>query len=67
MEIPRKRKSEQLTKEEHRAFLKYFQSFPTKLDAEDAIGVKRQVLDMVALKGSGSPETISLIRQKLSA
>lgn len=62
----RRRKSEKLTKDEHKAFLKYFHSFETKLDAEEKIGVKRQVLDLVALKGSGSPDTINTIRQKLN-
>lgn len=66
-EIARKRKSERLTKEEHRAFVKLFQSFKTKTDAQETFGVKRQVLDLVAIKGSGSPNTINTIRQKLTA
>ncbi len=63
--MDRKRKSEALLKEEHKAFIKYLNSFPTKIDAQFAIGVSRQVLDMVALRGSGSTETINTIRKKL--
>jgi hypothetical protein len=64
--IDRKRKSVQLTKEEHRAFVKYFRSFHTKTEAEEAIGVKRQVLDLVSIKGSGSPVTIQRIREMIN-
>lgn len=63
----RRRRSEALTPEEHKAFKKYLSTFPTKIDAQIAIGVKRQVLDLVAIKGSGSPETIRMIREKLTA
>lgn len=64
--MERKRRSEPLTKEEHKAFLKYLHTFPTKVDAQIAIGVKRQVLDLVAIKGTGSPDTIQAIRKKLN-
>ncbi len=63
--MDRKRKSEALSKEEHKVFTKYFNSFPTKIDAQFAIGVSRLVLDMVALRGSGSTDTINAIRRKL--
>jgi hypothetical protein len=63
----RKRRSESLSKEEHKAFVKFFQSFPTKVDAEIHFEIKRQVLDLVAIKGSGSPETISKIKAVLEA
>lgn len=67
MEIIRdgKRKSEKMSREEHRAFLKYVQSFPTKVDAAFAIGVSRPTLDGLIFKGSGRPDTIGLIRGKL--
>jgi hypothetical protein len=65
--MERKRRSESLSKEEHKAFIKFFHSFQTKLDAEEEIGIKRQVLDLVAIKGSGSPETIGKIRKALNA
>lgn len=63
----RKRKSEKLTKEEFQSLKKYVRTFPTIVDAAFAIGIHRNVLDMVLLKGSGSPETIGLVREKLSA
>jgi hypothetical protein len=63
--MERKRRSEQLSKEDHKAFIKYYHSFPTKIDAQIAFDVTRQVLDLVAIKGSGSPETIQKIREKL--
>lgn len=62
----RKRRSEALSKEEHKAFIKHYQSFPTKTDAEEYFGVKRQVLDLVVLKASASPETINKIRSTIS-
>lgn len=63
--MDRKRRSEPLTKEEHKAFLKYLKTFPTKTDAAIVFGVSRQVLDLVSIKGHGSPESIKLIREKL--
>jgi hypothetical protein len=62
----RKRRSEPLSKEEHKALLKYISTFPTKLDAAYAIGISRQVLDLVAIRGTGSPDSIRAIREKLS-
>jgi hypothetical protein len=63
----RKRRSESLSKDERRAFVKLFYSFPTKIDAEEYFDIKRQVLDLVAIKGKGSPETIGKIKIKLTA
>ncbi len=61
----RKRRSEIMTPEEHEAFKAYYDTFPTKVDAEIHFDIKRQVLDLVAIKGSGSPETIKKIRKQL--
>lgn len=61
----RKRRSESMTPEEHEAFKNFFQSFPTKVDAEIHFSLSRQVLDLVAIKGSGSPDTIKKIRKQL--
>lgn len=61
----RKRRSEALTKEELKAFVKLYSTYLTKTDAEYDFGVKRQVLDLVAIKGHGSPETIEKIRIKI--
>jgi predicted DNA-binding protein (UPF0251 family) len=63
----RKRKTEKLTPEEFKALKKYVLSFHTVVDAAFAIGIHRNTLDMVVIKGSGSPETIDKIRQKLQA
>jgi molybdenum cofactor biosynthesis enzyme MoaA len=64
--MERKKRSEQMTKEECRAFKKYVATFPTKIDAAFALGFSRITLDSVLLKGSGKPETIRLIREKLN-
>jgi sugar diacid utilization regulator len=61
----RKRKSEKLTTEERRALKKYVASFPTVIDAADSIGIHRNTLDIVMIKGGGSPETVSAIRSAL--
>lgn len=63
--MERKRKSERLSKEEHRALIKYVRSHPTIIDAAEKIGIHRNVLDLVIIKGSGSPETIGLIKGKI--
>jgi hypothetical protein len=60
--MERKRKRDVLTKEEHRSLLKYVKTFPTIVDAAFAIGIHRNVLDLVMIKGSGSPEAISKIK-----
>lgn len=61
----RKRKSEKLTTEEKRALKKYVASFPTVIDAAYSIGIHRNTLDIVLIKGSGSPETVGAIRSAL--
>jgi DNA invertase Pin-like site-specific DNA recombinase len=61
----RKRKSEPLTKEEHKALLKLIADYHTLIDAAYAIGIQRQTLERVKFTGSGSPETIEAIRAKL--
>lgn len=65
--IPRKRRSESLTRDEVKVFSKYISTFPTKIDAAFALGVSRITLDSLILKGSGKPETIATVREKLSA
>jgi hypothetical protein len=62
----RRRKSEALTSDEKKAFLKYISSHQTNVDAAESIGISRQVLERVQLTGSGSPETIQAIREKLA-
>jgi predicted DNA-binding protein (UPF0251 family) len=61
----RKRKSEKLSTEEFKALKKYVASFNTVADAADTIGIHRNTLDMVLIKGKGSPETVGLIRLKI--
>jgi hypothetical protein len=63
----RKRRSEALTKEERKAFEKYLGTFPTKFDAAVAIGISRPTLNLVIIRGSGHPDTIKAIREKLTA
>jgi hypothetical protein len=55
----RKRKREILTKEELASLKKFVNSFPTVVDAAYEIGIHRNVLDAVLIKGSGSPENYS--------
>lgn len=58
----RKRKSEKLTKQEHRAFINWVKKQHTKIDAAEAIGIHRVSLDRIYVLGSGNPKTISTIR-----
>jgi hypothetical protein len=60
-----RRRSEQLSKDDHKAFIKLYHSFPTKIDAQVYFDLKRQILDMIAIKGSGSPESVGKIRERL--
>lgn len=62
----RKRKSEKLTKTEHRAFINWVKSHDTKIDAAEALGIHRVSIDRIYVIGSGSPETIAKIRKVLS-
>lgn len=62
----RRRKTELLTKEEHNSLKKYVASFHTVIDAAVALGINRQTLDRVLIIGKGSPESISIIREKLN-
>jgi hypothetical protein len=62
----RKRKSEPLNKEERKALKNYRKQFETEVACAIAIGVDRTVLNAVMLRGSGSPDTISKIREALS-
>lgn len=57
----KKRKSVKLSKDEHRALLRFVKSFSTVVEASEQIGISRHVLDLVMIKGSGSPETIAAI------
>lgn len=65
--IDRKRRSEQMTPEEHRAFKNYVDGFPTKLDAALHIGLSRPTLNLVIIRGSGAPDTIKAIRASMDA
>jgi hypothetical protein len=67
MTLDRKRRSESLTPEEFRAFKKYLNTFPTKFDAALTIGISRPTLNLVIIRGSGHPDTIRTIREKLTA
>lgn len=64
--IERRRKSELMTKEEVKTLRQYVNTFHTLVDAADAIGISRQTLERVKIIGSGSPDNIQIIRQKLS-
>jgi hypothetical protein len=63
MDKPRKRKSEQMTPEERRAFRKWVGEQPTKIDAAAALPVSIGTLDRLLILGSGSPETIQKVRE----
>lgn len=65
--IEKKRRSVKLTPDEKKAFKKLMNTYDLKIEAAEAIGVTRQVLDLVLIKGSGSPETIDRIRKAIAA
>lgn len=63
----RKRKSEKLSKDEFKALKSFVGGFDTVVDAAENIGIHRNVLDLVLIKGSGSPETIQKVRTAIAA
>jgi hypothetical protein len=65
-QMANKRKSLKLTKDEHKALKAFCKTFSTVVECAEAIGISRQVLDLVLLKGSGSPETIEKIKGSIS-
>ncbi len=65
MNILRKRKSERMTGAEIKRLKSFVHSHHTIIDAAEEIGIHRNVLDLVLIKGSGSPETIDKIRKIL--
>lgn len=66
--IARRKRSEDLTAEEFKAFKAWYAGCKTKADAEDESGMKRQNIDNVILRrGSGATETINTIRKFLAA
>jgi hypothetical protein len=61
------KRSAELTKEELKAYKNKVDSFKTKIAAAEFFGISVVTLDAITLKGSGNPNTISLIREKLNA
>lgn len=63
----RKPRSESLTRAEWKSLKGYRKGFETEVACAISIGIDRTVLNAVLLKGSGSPETIQKIREKITA
>jgi len=61
-----KRKSVALTDVEYKSLKKFIKAYTSLSEAAENLGVSRQVLDRMQLVRSGSGDSISLIRQKLS-
>jgi len=64
-EMYRRRKSVSLTKDEWNGLKKYRKGFNTEIECALSIGVDRNVLNNVLLKGTGAPDSIEKIRAKL--
>lgn len=62
----RVKRSVKLTKEEMKELKAFVKEHTTNTDAAEAIGISRETLFHVMLKGSGSSITINLIRQSLN-
>lgn len=60
------KRSESLTKAEHRAFRKWADGIKPKKLAADKIGIARQNLYSVLGSGSGKPSTIKAIRKQIA-
>lgn len=64
--VYRRRKSEKLTPAEKIAFKKWVMSHDTQEDAREALGVAKSTLDRVLALGSGNPDTVQKIREKIN-
>lgn len=62
----RRKKSEELTKDQRKALRQYRTKFDTSVACATSIGIDRNVLERVLLAGSGAPETISKIREAIN-
>jgi hypothetical protein len=62
----RKRKSEKLKPEERKQLRQFVNEYSSVTDAACILGIHRNVLDLVLLRGSGSPDTVAAIRSGLS-
>jgi hypothetical protein len=60
-----KPKSVSLSREELNSLKKYRKGFSTAIDCAMSLGVDRNVLGAVLLKGTGSPDSIEKIRAGL--
>lgn len=60
------RKSERLLPDERKKFKQYVDSFETKIDCAESLGLSRVTLDRLIFKGSGKPETIEIVREALN-
>lgn len=67
IQMERKPKSIKLTKEEMQALKKFVNSHHTIIDAAREIDIHRNVLDLVLIRETGSPETVDKIRDKLNS
>ncbi len=65
--VTKNRKSEILTKEEHKALKAYRKKFDTEVACAVEIGIDRLVLNRVLLVGRGAPASIEKIRAALAA
>lgn len=61
-----RRKSVALTSDERKELKKFIKAFDTLTEAAESLGISRQRLDRLQLVGSGSPESITIIREKLN-
>jgi len=59
------RRSEQISKDDFRAIQKFVESFLTKEDAAEALGLSRVSLTNLLQRGTAKTKTIQLIREKL--
>jgi hypothetical protein len=62
-----KRKSEKLTKNEHKQFKEFVRKQNTVVEAAEIIGIHRNIVDKVIYSGKASPESISLIKKTIAA
>lgn len=62
----RVKRSEKLTKEELKSLKAFVRGYDTNTDAAEVIGISRETLFNVCLKGSGSPVTVNLIRETIN-
>ncbi len=67
MIVEKEKRSEKMSRADHKALKAWVHSQDTNQQAADILGISRTSLDRIYVLGSGKPSTIAKIKEVLSA